>query len=245
MSGADLAAVQRILRHSDPKLTTEVYAHLAPEYLRAEVDRLSFGAAVLETVPGARGPFDSAPASQALPSGRTEDEGTGRTGEDEGPGFVTRLLPAPAPKKTKAGTRGDQASGFRPSKMERETGFEPATLSLGKRRGGTAAHRSKPQVAETTGSRDRSLPHRTHRAAGKRPLLADTLADKTVQVSGPRGGTPLLSVREVAARLHVSSATVYALCRAGHLEHHRVSNAIRISERELAEYVDATTRTAP
>jgi hypothetical protein len=58
-AGADLAAVQRILRHSDPKLTTEVYAHLAPEYLRAEVDRLSFGAAVLETVP----PFDSAPAA--------------------------------------------------------------------------------------------------------------------------------------------------------------------------------------
>jgi hypothetical protein len=52
-AGADLAAVQRILRHSDPKLTTEVYAHLAPEYLRAEVDRLSFGAAVLETVPAA------------------------------------------------------------------------------------------------------------------------------------------------------------------------------------------------
>jgi hypothetical protein len=35
------------------KLTTEVYAHLAPGYLRAEVDRLSLGAAVLAT---GRGP---------------------------------------------------------------------------------------------------------------------------------------------------------------------------------------------
>jgi excisionase family DNA binding protein len=47
-----------------------------------------------------------------------------------------------------------------------------------------------------------------------------------------------LTVREVAARLRISTATVYALCRAGQLEHHRVSNAIRISERGLAEYVE-------
>jgi len=43
MAGANPAAVQRIMRHSDPKITTEVYGHLAPEYLRAEVDRLTFG----------------------------------------------------------------------------------------------------------------------------------------------------------------------------------------------------------
>jgi hypothetical protein len=48
MAGANPAAVQRIMRHSDPKLTTEVYGHLAPEYLRAEVDRLSFGTAPAE-----------------------------------------------------------------------------------------------------------------------------------------------------------------------------------------------------
>ena len=48
MAGANPAAVQRIMRHSDPKITTEVYGHLAPEYLRAEVDRLSFGTAPAE-----------------------------------------------------------------------------------------------------------------------------------------------------------------------------------------------------
>jgi hypothetical protein len=36
------AAVQRILRHSDPRITTEVYGHLAPEYLRREIDLLAF-----------------------------------------------------------------------------------------------------------------------------------------------------------------------------------------------------------
>jgi integrase len=41
-AGANPAAVQRILRHSDPRITTEVYGHLAPDYLQAEVNRLSF-----------------------------------------------------------------------------------------------------------------------------------------------------------------------------------------------------------
>ncbi len=120
MSGADLAAVQRILRHSDPKLTTEIYAHLAPEYLRAEVDRLSFGEAVLATVPGAP-PLDSVPPAAALRSGRAGEEGE----------LVTRLLPESARRKKNAGTRGAEAQGMPASRLERETGFEPATLSLG------------------------------------------------------------------------------------------------------------------
>jgi integrase len=45
MAGANPAAVQRILRHSDPRITTEVYGHLVPDYLRAEIDRLRFGIA--------------------------------------------------------------------------------------------------------------------------------------------------------------------------------------------------------
>ena len=43
MAGVNPAAVQRILRHSDPRITTEVYGHLAPGYLRTEIDRLTFG----------------------------------------------------------------------------------------------------------------------------------------------------------------------------------------------------------
>lgn len=104
LSGADLAAVQRILRHSDPKLTTEVYAHLAPEYLRAGVDRLSFGAVVLATVP------------RPLPGARE---------------FAARLLPEPADGTKKAGTPRAKARKVPAWRLERETGFEPATLSLG------------------------------------------------------------------------------------------------------------------
>jgi integrase len=43
MRGADVAAVQRILRHSDPRMTTGTYGHLVPDYLRVQIDRLSFG----------------------------------------------------------------------------------------------------------------------------------------------------------------------------------------------------------
>jgi integrase len=45
MAGANPGAVQRILRHSDPRITTEVYGHLVPDYLRSEIDRLRFGTA--------------------------------------------------------------------------------------------------------------------------------------------------------------------------------------------------------
>ena len=48
-SGADLFAVQRILRHSDPKITSETYAHLVPGYLHGAIDRRSLGAAKFAT----------------------------------------------------------------------------------------------------------------------------------------------------------------------------------------------------
>ena len=41
MSGADLYTVQKLLGHSSIK-TTEIYAHLAPDYLKAAMQRLVF-----------------------------------------------------------------------------------------------------------------------------------------------------------------------------------------------------------
>jgi excisionase family DNA binding protein len=58
------------------------------------------------------------------------------------------------------------------------------------------------------------------------------------------GCEALLAVREVAARLGVSTATVYALCERGDLKHVRVLNAIRIAESDLAEFVEANTTRA-
>jgi excisionase family DNA binding protein len=46
-----------------------------------------------------------------------------------------------------------------------------------------------------------------------------------------------LTVRAVARRLGVCTATVYKICKAGRFEHVRVSNAIRVPEAALAKYL--------
>jgi len=48
---------------------------------------------------------------------------------------------------------------------------------------------------------------------------------------------PLLTVREVASLLRVSTRTVYALCEDGRLAHARVRNAIRIPAAAVAAFV--------
>jgi len=51
-------------------------------------------------------------------------------------------------------------------------------------------------------------------------------------------GGPLLTVREVAERLRVSVATVYALCNSGRLAFFRIStHAIRIGADDLTGFV--------
>ena len=59
--------------------------------------------------------------------------------------------------------------------------------------------------------------------------------------SGQRGAhrdvDRLLTIREVAHCLNVSTATVYALCGRGELGHVRISNAIRIVPAELQSFL--------
>lgn len=45
MSGADRAAIQRIMRLQAPRTTTEFYGHPASHYFKKEIERLSFRAA--------------------------------------------------------------------------------------------------------------------------------------------------------------------------------------------------------
>jgi len=80
-------------------------------------------------------------------------------------------------------------------------------------------------------------PHPAYQAASKRTVLADTLLTRAREGSVGRPLETVLTVREVAARLRISTATVYSLCRRGELEHHRVSHAIRVFEREVARYL--------
>jgi len=123
MAGANTAAVQRILRHKDPRITVEVYGHLAPEYLRAEVDRLHF-------FPEAEPPVEAVPVKEAV----------GAVASDE-----TALVAVPAPlgpmvvQIAGEGLSGGQSRIAKPSetirkKRARHRRFEPLTYGSGGRR---------------------------------------------------------------------------------------------------------------
>jgi excisionase family DNA binding protein len=63
---------------------------------------------------------------------------------------------------------------------------------------------------------------------------ASVMQDRGTEGAGPR----LLTVKEAAARLRVSPATVYGLCERGGLRYVRIStHAIRITEADLSTFV--------
>jgi integrase len=70
MAGADLPAVQRIMRHTDPRITTEFYAHLSPGYLRSAIDRLAINPSAPGEPPTAASAAASAPSA---PPRKTRD----------------------------------------------------------------------------------------------------------------------------------------------------------------------------
>ncbi|MDA1013843.1 MAG: helix-turn-helix domain-containing protein [Planctomycetota bacterium] len=56
----------------------------------------------------------------------------------------------------------------------------------------------------------------------------------------------MLTVKQVAQQLNVSLGSVYKSIRRGDLEHHRFGASIRVSEEQLAEFVEGTrVRTDP
>jgi integrase len=123
MSGADLAAVQRIMRHQDPRLTTEVYGHLAPDYLKKEIERLSFGPP----------PADEAKTLHSA-GGASEPPRPADTRANERPAapsptaFTTRLLPDPPPEPSAPLGPRMAATEFRELELVGARGFEPPTF---------------------------------------------------------------------------------------------------------------------
>ena len=99
MQGADLAAVQRIMRHQDPRITTEVYGHLAPGYLKKEIDRLRFEP--VSTDQGATVIPISAAATGRGPSGSDQPVHFSAGGASEPPLPATDLQTVAAPFSTR------------------------------------------------------------------------------------------------------------------------------------------------
>jgi excisionase family DNA binding protein len=73
--------------------------------------------------------------------------------------------------------------------------------------------------------------------------FATPLLRNSGSVVAPAG--PLLTVREAARVLRVSTATVYKLCARGELGHIRVLNSIRIPSEAMGMLPGRTERAAP
>ena len=131
MKGADLAAVQRIMRHQDPRITTEVYGHLQTTYLKGQVERLSFGPEPADLSGGGRPSRDARDQRSRLAAGGASEPpspaDSSATLRLAAP-FTTHLLPDPqkghAPS-TRRGTAGKRSRGLR---VVGARGFEPPTF---------------------------------------------------------------------------------------------------------------------
>ena len=93
-----------------------------------------------------------------------------------------------------------------------------------------------PQPTEPTGT----VPNRLAAPVLHGPNAPAPAGTTLRVVNGAKGH--LLTVRAVAGRLGVSTATVYKLAAQGCLPHIRVSNAIRVAPGDLDEFIAASRR---
>jgi excisionase family DNA binding protein len=122
-----------------------------------------------------------------------------------------------------------QDSNLRPLPCESAQGSRQTYTSLGK----------SSQSLEIAKS-DRS-DHR-HDLATFFPRLGPNWVQPLTSKQFPAQGSEqaLLSVRQTAELLGVSTATVYRLCERGELRHCRISCAIRITSPDLAALIEST-----
>ena len=258
--------MQRILRHTDPRITTEVYGHLVPGYLRDAINKLPLAA-----------------AADLLPT-KTHSEKEAPFGPP-----VVREMPDP---KAKAGSASKNLSEIRPSDWLRgqdlnlrPSGYEGgSTQPADGRRSScfqwsrvvrsdaksTEVHeriRKSPPVWTRSGqssgellrtgdlrlgnSEDRDFRsstavHSDSKAAKSFGTLLPTPRISQSPPSdhespGPTGvqAQPLLSVVEVARQLGLCTATVYGLCAWGELSNVRILNAIRVAPADLDAFLAA------
>ncbi len=105
-----LATVQRILRHSDPRLTSEVYGHLDLDDMREGLKALDFG------------PLPERAPAPVLPLRKGPSSAT----------FATHLLPAASIPKAENPDRSPNPETTRGVGLAGETGFEDVKLQLHK-----------------------------------------------------------------------------------------------------------------
>ncbi|HLM45815.1 MAG TPA: helix-turn-helix domain-containing protein [Myxococcaceae bacterium] len=119
--------------------------------------------------------------------------------------------------------------------MARQAGLEPTTLGL-EGRGAIPPTVIRPsQTPVTLEAPAAGTFQPPHPSPGSTKVFAASLLQGAA--SGP--GARLLTVREVAARLSVCTATVYSLCSRGLLRFIRVSGALRIDPASVEAFIAA------
>ncbi len=107
-AGVPLATVQKILRHTDPKITSEVYGHLDLEDMRAGLNRLALGLPPPPEQPpfaatlllGPASPKTEGPDATRFPEGRQGLRTVGATGFEPATTCTPTTNPTGAPDDT-------------------------------------------------------------------------------------------------------------------------------------------------
>lgn len=165
----------------------------------------------------------------ATPAPAPELPGRGPFGVHVGEGESRRAEP-------RSGNAGNSAQF-----LERATGFEPATPSLGSK---TEASPSVTDARKSLNSQHFQIQPSPASPAdpNKKQIAGSIWGPRTPELRlrvDEGAGETLLTVREVAQRLKVSRATVYSLVARGKLPHVRVSNAIRFRRADLEAFIVA------
>jgi len=127
--------------------------------------------------------------------------------------------------------------------VERDTGLEPATFSLGmgiRTVGDASTPLQAVGMIEEPSKRDLQ-------AVGTRAPIEGNcvpIVSPENQLKGGGGSSrgtsrdqPLLSVKEVACQLGIATATVYGLCAERRLAHVRILNGIRVAKSDLDAFI--------
>jgi len=237
-AGVSTAALQKILRHSDPRTTMAIYVHLQPDFLLREVNRLRFHPAGQgpDPDPGAVPP--AAEPARAVVNAPT----WANPGQDAQPHLrlVTGQGVGPAESLRVSGEAQGEAN---PQQAAPKAGALPdcATPRAARRMLQTAQPRQPTPT--TLASRAGDDSPRSHRLA---PVGTSRWANHGQATGGRNGLRPvrdaadvgrMLTVAEVAGRLAVCKATVYRLCAEGALAHVRILDAIRVAVGDLEAFV--------
>lgn len=220
MAGANPASVQRILRHKDPRTTTETYGHLSPGYLRSEVDRLQFNPAVQTSTaaPVAQIAANSAPFAAPVLQG-----------------FDGAQTKGPDPRE-----KPNEIRAFHECAIV-DSNHWPSASEAGSRSVHHVARGDTEAVSEGAGRV--AEPRGVHHVGPFAPFPTKFAAPVLEGFGPPRlgvvegGAGRLLTVREVACLLGLSAATVYKLVDRGELMHVRVSNAIRFERGAIEAFI--------